>query len=135
MKLLYLACTATILLSIFAFFQSQTIRQLHDQVSEGEQYSKALSAGLDKSANDRLELMRQLAALEEQLLDVAHTSATTNVESSITDDLEPDGVEEETSQKRDRTFVGNDGSTVLMLNIPPRIGARMETNRTVKSYY
>ena len=119
MKLLYLACTATILLSIFAFFQSQTIRQLHDQVSEGEQYSKALSAGLDKSANDRLELMRQLAALEEQLLDVAHTSATTNVESSITDDLEPDGVEEETSQKRDRTFVGNDGSTVLMLNIPP----------------
>jgi len=123
MKLLYLACTATILLSIFAFFQSQTIRQLHDQVSEGEQYSKALSAGLDKSANDRLELMRQLAALEEQLLDVAHTSATTNVESSITDDLEPDGVEEETSQKRDRTFVGNDGSTVLMLNIPPPPGS------------
>ena len=126
MKLLYLACLATVLLSIFAFFQAQTNKQLRDQVSEGEQYSTGLSAGLDKSANDRLELMRHIAALEEQLLAVAHTPATANVGSSNVDDLEPDRFDselhEETSQDRYRTIVTSDGSAGLLLNIPPGPG-------------
>lgn len=126
MKPLYLACLAAVLLSIFAFFQAQTIKQLRDQVAAGEQYSKGLSAGLDKSANERLELMRHIAALEEQLLAVAQPPATSNIGSSNVDDLDPDefdsALHEETNQDRFRTIVASDGSVGLQLIIPPGPG-------------
>ena len=126
MKVLYLACLATVLLSIFAFFQTQTIKQLRDQVSEGEQYSKVLSAGLDRSANERLELIRHIATLEEQLLAIANTPAITNVGSSNVDDLVPEEfdseLQEETSPDRYRTNVSSDGSVTVSLIIPPGPG-------------